>query len=151
MKNKPRLRWLLLCTITQTFFTSFSFSQTYISSIGPNLIENKIQACSGFYVQQKENMKFGISASLLDMLNEFDKGNIVEFQLYPNPSDGNFQISFLNTGVTDVRIISVEGKELFNARTPENLTNIDQSLAPGNYFVTISNDSGIGKKLLIIK
>lgn len=72
-----------------------------------------------------------------------NQGNTHEpISLYPNPNDGTFDITLPNTDGYDITITNVVGSVVYQTKVSGAIKqNIRmQDAAPGNYFVTISNE-----------
>lgn len=70
-----------------------------------------------------------------------------ETNVYPNPNDGktiNVQSDLFAEGITEISIISADGKLFFSGKVNANTTAIftinHLELIPGNYFVNLRND-----------
>lgn len=66
--------------------------------------------------------------------------NAISFELYPNPNNGNFIISFTSSEERILELVDVTGKLIYTNKLTEQLNEIalPLSIAEGTYFVRIS-------------
>lgn len=150
MKKRKRLRRLLLFCATHSLFAVSAYSQSYVSCIGLNKLDNEVQACSGFYKQDINSNNFGIHSSLLEKSDFNELNSQVNVIVYPNPSDGMVNIEFQNPGSSQISLYTIDGKELFSDKTNLSFMLIRLPLNKGNYFIYVTNELGSIKKLLQI-
>ena len=80
----------------------------------------------------------------------------IGFFIYPNPSDGAFELKAdgLNKDFT-IKIFSLSGQLLYNESSTlkNNLTHLDlrSSILPGCYILQVTDRATTGSRLLIIK
>jgi len=90
-------------------------------------------------------------------VNTINLENLTIFELYPNPSDGQFiiNVQFSVTETANLSIFSELGQQVYNYTNTQNsfTQNIDISQhAAGTYFVMVSTDKGRAiKKVLLLK
>jgi hypothetical protein len=79
------------------------------------------------------------------MANTTLKGNSIttnEFRIYPNPSNGEFNISFDNPkGDFTIEIYSIIGQKVFEKENMRSTTISVPNLQKGTYLVRITKDS----------
>jgi hypothetical protein len=86
-----------------------------------------------------------------------EAGNTNSFEVYPNPATGSFMITGLNhTGKVSYSLFNAAGQQVvqgdFNAGTSDFTQTISiQGVAPGMYFVRISDENSFCIKKLIIQ
>ena len=81
--------------------------------------------------------------------------NSIDFNIYPNPSNGNVNITFTNNNINKVEIFNVLGESVYT----QNIEKSEQSLfisenilnSKGVYFVKVSNESSSTTERLIIQ
>ncbi len=103
-----------------------------------------------------------MSDSVCELVNVFEIGvetfAIKSLKVYPNPSDGRFNVSFFQDFVSDVSIelIDLAGKTIYT-EVKENFSGkfaktFDHSnVASGNYLLRIRNSKGLAVRKLMIK
>jgi photosystem II stability/assembly factor-like uncharacterized protein len=83
-----------------------------------------------------------------------EKGEISDFELFPNPSNGNFNINFLGleNNYNSIEIIDIKGKVVQKSKlSGSNLERLNADLPTGLYFIKLNNDESYKvKKLYII-
>ena len=81
--------------------------------------------------------------------------NNLNFSLFPNPNNGQFEINYSVSEdlKTDLKVIDVLGKIVFQTELSETRTLIDlNNQSSGIYYVTLSNEKGqITKKIVVEK
>jgi len=78
-------------------------------------------------------------------------GNLA-FNVYPNPSTGNFLISYSNDGETQLEIADLSGKELLSKVFTGQLESIDASQwAKGIYLVMLTNHAQTSVRKIVIE
>lgn len=77
----------------------------------------------------------------------------VNFQLFPNPSDGSGITIELNQAIEDavVTIYSVLGQMVYQETYSENNIQINQQLTSGSYLVQVRTEIGVATNQLIVK
>lgn len=79
-----------------------------------------------------------------------------KLSVYPNPSQGQFTIEFVNPSRSDItlKLVSMTGQIIYETRVKGVLNykeQIRQNLTRGIYFLSLENQSGIKTQKLIIK
>jgi hypothetical protein len=85
---------------------------------------------------------------------EENSGNNIVFSLYPNPTNGVFNLDFKNT--SSIKIMNALGVIIYEVKlnqTTDGTKNIDlSSFANGIYFINVSNDKGsLNHKIILDK
>lgn len=77
----------------------------------------------------------------------------ISFEVYPNPSQGEFVVRTNGHDNARVSIVSVDGKMIVsNQSITSSITKFDlEQIESGIYFVTVQNDNGRSSKRLIIE
>ncbi|MFT5963448.1 MAG: endonuclease I [Flavobacterium sp.] len=129
--------------------TNFAIDETLRrkpSISAPNATFNKT---SEWDVYAKDTCN-GIGSHSLASLStvNFDSN---EFNIYPNPSNGNVKINFVNSnGKHSVQIFSVSGQKVFEKEYTNSSSAAVTNLQKGVYLVKITSDGqSITKKLII--
>lgn len=87
-------------------------------------------------------------------------GSAMDFDVYPNPSDGNFTLSIrdeVKVGKVGVSIMGMQGdlimRESYFSSNQEMQTQINlNSLAAGTYVITVEGERGkISKKIIVTR
>jgi hypothetical protein len=100
-----------------------------------------------------------VNFTFLDCTGIGELANVIGLEIYPNPTDGNFnlQISAPQPVVVDIKVVNAYGNLVYTAKniainaTYKSAFNLSQ-LADGVYFVTVENgNSSVSKKLIIKK
>ena len=84
-----------------------------------------------------------------------EEANVVDLELYPNPSDGDFSALFNNieSGYYDIQLMDISGKIVFNNNTfiaNQSKFNYEFDLPAGIYTLSVFNTkSSILKKIII--
>ncbi len=75
----------------------------------------------------------------------------VEFELSPNPSNGNFKVITNSSNGIDVLLLDVNGTVLESISSNGNVVVINKKLSPGVYFVKVTERNGESsfKKLVV--
>ncbi|MCQ2188382.1 MAG: cellulase family glycosylhydrolase, partial [Paludibacteraceae bacterium] len=73
-----------------------------------------------------------------------------EFDVYPNPTSGEFTVTLAKTGKAIVEITSATGQIVYSAEV-ENSVTINKTLAAGVYTVVVKFENGISAKKLVVK
>ncbi len=90
-------------------------------------------------------------------LEEAQQLDLAYLSFYPNPNDGRFNLTFSapETGNLRIRIIDIEGKEVYKQKLKNFSGKYDQQIdlsdrSPGIYFLSIEqNDRLVAKKIVI--
>ncbi|MDX1350217.1 MAG: T9SS type A sorting domain-containing protein [Putridiphycobacter sp.] len=73
----------------------------------------------------------------------------VEFNIYPNPTNGVLNIE-TKANILEIRIIDLSGKEIYRSSKSENLTTLNlDSISSGIYSLEILTTEGTGRSLFI--
>jgi hypothetical protein len=88
-----------------------------------------------WYVDFDANKVFRLDLSSIG-INEWTVGS---FEIYPNPSNGEFNIRFAEEKEVEVTIIDVLGQLLYQDVYESNQIRLDLELKPGTYFTTLKN------------
>jgi chitodextrinase len=74
-----------------------------------------------------------------------------EFKIYPNPSNGNFNVIFDDSNSTNsVEVISLLGQKVFEKKNVQNSTISVTNLAKGTYLIKVTKDSKSRTEKIII-
>jgi hypothetical protein len=74
-----------------------------------------------------------------------------DFKIYPNPSNGEFNISFDNLkGDYSIEIYSLIGQKVFEKKNTQTTTIAVSNLQKGTYWVRITKDSKSKTEKIII-
>jgi endonuclease I len=75
----------------------------------------------------------------------------IDFNIYPNPTKGNFNIDLINyKAINSIEIYSIFGEKVFETATVENSSIAISNLKKGIYLIKIlQNENTISKKLII--
>ncbi len=83
--------------------------------------------------------------------------NTTTVNIYPNPNNGEFVLNINTKDVKElaVKIVNIQGKEVYNKTNFNNLTTINEPIsldnnAKGIYFVVITTDKGITTHKLVV-
>ena len=68
--------------------------------------------------------------------------------VWPNPANGSFNVSVVET--SEVKVANAQGAVVYLQEVEGNAT-VNLQAAPGVYFITVSNNSGVVTKKLIVK
>lgn len=80
-------------------------------------------------------------------VNEVDE---IEFDVYPNPSNGSFTIDTQINGAYDVSVLDMTGRKVYSKQNFNGKVTMDLNIPSGVYFVTINSDGmSLMKKLII--
>lgn len=75
-----------------------------------------------------------------------------DFQIYPNPSNGRFNILMKNNSPAAIKIFDMSGKLVHTQQNVDNSTKVNvSSFAKGNYIVVLERDDLKKAKKIIIK
>lgn len=145
---------------------SYRFDPTYVDYCHPNnpdcvtgvTCDDCNDAYKAQYYIDGQLINFSNTPLIQGTLDVEEVDNTANYQLlvYPNPSNGIFQISSSSTiGKLVMRVVSITGAILktyyFDSSDELNNTKFDlSSIARGVYFVTIENNAGQGNLKLII-
>ena len=78
------------------------------------------------------------------------QSGMVDFSVFPNPSDRDFQIQFTSPATRLIQVRNMLGQELISFQT--NQSNIDVNLEnSGIYFVTVNEDGNRATKKLVVE
>lgn len=85
-------------------------------------------------------------------LNLKEINNTIDFEIYPNPSQGEFSVEGTNIDLTDIEIVNMLGQSIpFEAIKKGEITTIKGThLKAGVYYVIVSHPHGKASKKLII-
>ena len=73
-----------------------------------------------------------------------------QVSVYPNPSNGVFNIEIPNTTGAEISIMTLTGKLVYTSNTAASLVKVDlSSLAAGMYMVTVKTAEGIASKKIV--
>lgn len=87
-----------------------------------------------------------------DIVQLSGKCRLYDLNLYPNPATNYVQVTANQIGKKTISVKTIDGREVFNKVSTDNLMNIDTSnLAVGIYFVTIKTNGKTEVKKLIIR
>lgn len=89
-----------------------------------------------------------------DPVTGIEEDHFLDFSLYPNPADGNFNILFKSIQKTlDIQIVNLEGKVVYQGSFVECksvLINLEE-FESGIYFVSLISNTEIASRKLILK
>ena len=75
-----------------------------------------------------------------------------QFQVYPNPSNGIFNIAFSNTSSVNVQVIDIQGKVVLKYESVQEQLSLDLAEYPdGIYTLEVITDDGIIRKKLVLQ
>ena len=113
---------------------------------GPNTTFDKTAEWDSY----PNNTCDGIGTHSLATLSNIDF-DANEFNIYPNPSNGNFKINFENSNEKySVQVFSVLGQKVFEKEYTNNSSATVNNLQKGVYLVKITNDTkSVTKKLIV--
>ena len=73
-------------------------------------------------------------------------------EIYPNPANNTLNIVSYAINIDDIRIINIEGKEIFNTTVNASQARVNTSdLATGLYIIEIKSENNTIKRKLIIE
>lgn len=141
-------------TLTSTSATTYQWyfngvqipgatSQSYTpSQSGVYLV--RITDAVGCVFQYSENYIFTLTATTVDLQNERN------IHIYPNPSDGYFEISMSDQADYQIIVYDLSGKQLYSS---QNTSQLDLSfLENGMYMIrVVSENCDVNQKILIQK
>ncbi len=111
------------------------------------------KSASGTYYNMSEG-QFTAPTYSYESVPAFTK-DAIQFELYPNPSHGNFviRVNETITSKTEIIISDMLGKTVYyNANnTSKNISINIPELNKGVYFVTLKNENGMGVKKIVIE
>lgn len=86
-----------------------------------------------------------------EQLVSIDETNLIDFNIYPNPSNGILTISHLSTNLIQYTITSVDGKQLIEGQFEgEAMLNLSH-FARGSYFIHLFLDGKpLGSKIVLL-
>lgn len=113
---------------------------------GPNTTFNKAAEWDSF----ASNTCDGIGSHSLATLSNVDFDSN-EFNIYPNPSNGNIKINFENSNEKySVQVFSILGQKVFEKEYTNSSSAAVNNLQKGVYLVKITNDNkSVTKKLIV--
>lgn len=116
------------------------------SITGPNTTFNKTAEWDSF----ASNTCDGIGSHSLATLSNVDFDSN-EFNIYPNPSNGNVKINFENSNEKySVQVFSILGQKVFEKEYTNSSSAAVNNLQKGVYLVKITNDTkSVTKKLIV--
>ena len=77
----------------------------------------------------------------LDAIAELYAEQTAPLLIYPNPTEGKFQISNFKSQASSIEIYNINGKRIYSGITNESVTDIDLTgYSKGLYFVKMSNE-----------
>ena len=79
--------------------------------------------------------------------------NVISMSIYPNPTDGNFNLAAINVdGEYQVEVINYAGQVVYAETYSANKVNISMnSVAPGMYFVRLTNNGNTIVQRMIVR
>ncbi len=81
-----------------------------------------------------------------------DIENVVAFELFPNPSSSIVYITFDSPTRAELRVLNLNGQEVFAQPLDSEKTQLDLSDLPkGLYVVSILSEEGVGVKKLVVE
>ena len=90
--------------------------------------------------------------SLYTGIDEHSQINNEEVSIYPNPSEGVFQIKSTNYKIQNIKVMNIIGEEILETKINEKQATIDMSgVAKGIYFVQITdaNKNVVNRKIVV--
>jgi hypothetical protein len=88
------------------------------------------------------------SIVIIPLTTSLSQYSVSDIVLYPNPVNGAFCITLLQS--SEIEILNIEGQIIKSLNANENHTTIDISdFAKGMYFVKVKNENGVGVKKFI--
>ena len=113
-------------------------------------VQNVINIAGALRYLYENEDGFPCQSSAFNLLNEHEELN---FDLYPNPSDGSFSASF--EGISNnvaISIHDIAGREV-KFRSEENSSKIDIQMdyMPGVYFVTVTQSNSSATRKIVVR
>ena len=134
--------------VANPFYTWYNQNHTPFAS-NPLYMDSTIWFISNFLYTQlgctpSNTMPLPNTPAACGTTGIFEFAYNSEFEIYPNPSDGNFYIELTNSNVksSEVIISDVTGRKVFDKTYSGNLIHIEKAELPkGFYFVQIISDN----------
>ena len=88
----------------------------------------------------------------VDPCTNIKENNLGEFNIYPNPNNGSFEIYMTNiTAITEIEILDLNGKVIYNNTISNKNQNINlENISRGVYIVKANQNGNVKIKKLII-
>lgn len=87
-------------------------------------------------------------------LNDQYQASSIQFQVYPNPSDGNFELRFTNYDLrfsnAEIRIYNVLGEKVYQQTLNRKQETLNTKLSKGVYFLQLTTDEGVWNEKIIV-
>jgi hypothetical protein len=81
-----------------------------------------------------------------------EENTVFDVNVYPNPSNGYFQLTTVANGVYNIQVLDITGQVLQNVSTSENVFEMNLSNLPsGIYFLKLTNDKLHTTKKIVLK
>lgn len=132
----------------------------------PDIVNDMIKVPGGWCaIGTTENMSPGLSAAFLLKTNydltacsesfvlSVDDTPVFNFNIYPNPTDGSFNITFKqNVKSLDIKVYNAIGQQVFNKayKNASSVTEDFNQFENGLYFIQLSADGAVGTQRLVI-
>jgi hypothetical protein len=141
--------------------TAAQYRWYFNGSLKNTTTDSKLTPDSNGYYQVQLVSEFGCESELSDSFNVgfagIDKRYEtldLRFEIYPNPSDGNFTIAVPKEGEYQVLIYDMTGKLIYNTSQSLSLIfELELELVSGTYIITLTDENGHkgSQKIEIIK
>ena len=94
----------------------------------------------------------------LSIINEFKAGatgiddtDSNAFSIYPNPSNGQFNVQVADDSTYDVVVLNVQGQQIYSANLSGNISIELGSQPKGVYFVRVSDNNSVSMEKIVIE
>ena len=135
------------------------YGKLQFNSVLENLQLNTLYFLRAF-AETDQGMHYGDAVEFTPVLPGFSDGDSIQMNVYPNPSNGIFSVSFRYTEIdhADIRITDMYGKVVSSTRIQvnnlalfqEEQFSLSDQLKTGIYFVTLILGTSVTAKKLII-
>jgi uncharacterized repeat protein (TIGR01451 family) len=77
--------------------------------------------------------------------------SLVDFEIYPNPTKGEFKIKNVKCKMERVDIYSLLGEKVYSRVLNSQLSTVNCQLNAGIYFVKVTTENGVGVKRVVVE